>query len=210
MKKEIPLIITFVIGIIYIITFFVPHPVIASASGTLRQWFMVIAAFALILGMSSIALVHLEKISRKREGWGYSIVLILGLVVTAGVGIFIGVEGEEGKAFNYLFNYFYNPLSSTMFSLLAFFIASAAFRAFRAKTVEAALLLLAATLVMIGRVPLGSLIWDAFPDIATWIMAVPNTIGQRAIMIGAALGIVSASLKILIGIDRAYLGGGEE
>jgi hypothetical protein len=37
-------------------------------------------------------------------------------------------------------------------------------------------------------------------------MAVFNTAGNRAIMIGIALGIVATSLKILIGVDRSYLG----
>lgn len=38
------------------------------------------------------------------------------------------------------------------------------------------------------------------------IMSVFNTAGNRAIMIGIALGIVAASLKLLIGYDRSYLG----
>ncbi len=101
------------------------------------------------------------------------------------------------------------PLSSTMFSLLAFYVASAAFRAFRAKTKEATFLLVAAFIVMLGRVPLGALIWSKIPVISNWIMAYPTTAGQSAIMIGAALGVVSVSIKIMLGIERTYLGGEE-
>jgi hypothetical protein len=37
-----------------------------------------------------------------------------------------------------------------------------------------------------------------------------NTAGNRAIMIGIALGIASVSLKILLGVDRSYIGSSKE
>jgi len=98
------------------------------------------------------------------------------------------------------------PMESTMFSLLAFFMASAAFRAFRARNLEATLLLVAAVLVMVGRVPLGEAIWGGFTDVQQWLIEYPNTAAQRAIWIGVGLGMSSTALKIILGIERAYLG----
>jgi hypothetical protein len=43
-----------------------------------------------------------------------------------------------------------------------------------------------------------------------YIMSVFNTAGNRAIMIGIALGVASTSLKVLLGVDRSYLGSGED
>jgi hypothetical protein len=133
---------------------------------------------------------------------------------------------ESGNYFySVIFERIYSPLQATMFSLLAFFMASAAFRAFRAKSLEASLLLISAFLVMLGRVPLGEVLghiinffvsWipligdidysKIFVDISQFIMDCPNSAGQRAIMIGAALGIVSASLRIWLGFEREHLG----
>ena len=214
MRREIPMAITTITGIIMIIVFFVPQW--GELDRLFLKWFTVIAGFALVLGAGSLLLVNLNKISRKAPGWGYNVILIIGLLTMASFGIFQGTQ--EGTTFNYIFKYIFTPLSATMFSLLAFYIASAAFRAFKAKTFEAGLLLVTAFVVMIGRVPIGEIIWNWIPVlknisltmiIEDWVMGCFNTAGQRAIMLGASIGIISVSLKILLGVERSYLGGGE-
>lgn len=215
MRREIPMAITTITGIIMIVVFFVPRW--EQWSEILLMWFTIIAGFALVLGAGSLLLVNLNKISRKTSGWGYNVILILGLFVMAGLGV-LPKGTEPGTPYDFIFVYIFTPLSATMFSLLAFYIASAAFRAFKAKTLEAGLLLATAFIVMIGRVPIGEMMWKALPwakqvpltmIIEDWIMGCFNTAGQRAIMLGASIGIISVSLKILLGIERSYLGGGE-
>lgn len=131
--------------------------------------------------------------------------LTAGQVATADVPLDMR-WGLEGRVFTWLYDYVFDPCNSTMFALLAFFIASAAFRAFRARNVEAALLLGAAILVMLGRVPIGSLISESFPYISDWLVDVPNNAGRRAIMMGAALGAVATSLRVILGLERSHLG----
>lgn len=214
MRREIPMAITTITGIVMIIVFFVP--VLENWSDILLKWFNVIAGFALVLGAGSLLLVNLTKISRKAKGWGYNVVLLAGLFTMAILGVVWGTK--VGTPFNFMFTYIYTPLSATMFSLLAFYIASAAFRAFKAKTLEAGLLLATAFIVMLGRVPLGEIIWSHIPlinklslgnIIEDWVMGCFNTAGQRAIIVGASIGIISVSMKILLGVEKAYLGGGE-
>ncbi|HID94494.1 MAG TPA: hypothetical protein EYP53_00360 [Candidatus Latescibacteria bacterium] len=207
MRHQIPLIITFVAGITMIVQYFVPHEPFAALSQQFRIWFLIIATFAMILGVGNIIKIHVERISRARPGWGYSVILLAGLATTAISGIGWGIQ--PGTIFFYLFWNLLIPLGSTMFALLAFFITSAAYRAFRARTAEATLLLAAAIIVMLSRVPVGTYLWDRFPIVGNWIMDYPNTAGQRAIMIGIALGVVSASLRIILGIERTYMGAGK-
>jgi hypothetical protein len=97
-------------------------------------------------------------------------------------------------------------MQAMMFALLAFYIASAAFRAFRIRSVQASLLAITAVLVMIGRVPIGEAIWKDFSNFSEWIMNVPQLAGKRAILIGAALGAISTGLKVLVGLERTHLG----
>ena len=114
--------------------------------------------------------------------------------------------GQDGRVFTWIYDHIFFPCNATMFALLAFFIASAAFRAFRARNIESALLLSAAILVMIGLVPIGRAISPVFPELEEWIMSVLNTAGRRAIMMGAALGGIATGLRIILGIERSHLG----
>lgn len=122
---------------------------------------------------------------------------------------------KNGSAFWWIYEYLFKPLTATMFSMLAFYISSAAFRAFRAKNVEAALLLGTAFIVLLGRTFAGVWLTSGLPEwlsflkieeLTVFIMSIFNTAGNRAIMIGIALGIISTSLKVLLGMDRSYLG----
>lgn len=135
----------------------------------------------------------------------YSAVLLLCLIVMGGSGILFGIGTDT--LFDILFNSVQAPMMTTMFSVLAFFIASAAYRAFRARSVSSAILLITAVIVMLGRIPMGQLIYNGLPDWANWIMIVPSVAVQRGIIIGAALGAASMALRVILGIERTYLGG---
>lgn len=132
-----------------------------------------------------------------------------------------GQYRAQGTPFWWLYEYAFKPLTATMFAILAFYVASAAFRAFRAKNLEALLLLGTAFIILLGRTFAGVLLTSFIPEdslfsfwrvenLTVYIMKVFNTAGNRAIMIGIALGIASTSLRVLLGIDRSYLGSGEE
>jgi len=188
-----------------VIQYFIPRQPFAGLFDTFNRWFLVIAVFALLLGLLNLLRLHVNKVKKIDKGWGYSVVLLSGLVATIFTGAKWGIG--TGTPFNYIFVNIQQPMGATMFALLAFFIASASFRAFRARNIDATLLLVAAIIVMLGRVPIGNILWNKLPLIADWIMTYPNTAGQRAIMIGIALGTVSYSLRVILGIERTYLGG---
>ncbi len=214
MRREIPLLITGIVGVVFVIQYFVPHAPFDRMNAWFSDWFSIIGACAIWLGALNLLKISFQKTMKKKADWGYAVVTIISFFLITIIGFTAG-EGfrEPGTGFTWLYDFVYTPLSATMFAILAFFVASASYRAFRARNLDATLLLVAAFLVMIGRVPVGYSISSFMPDafqlqnIATWIMQFPQTAGQRAIMIGIALGIVSTSLRIILGIERSHLGG---
>jgi len=216
MRREIPMIITAVVGFVFLIQYFIPHYPFNQLNNWFSDWFSIIGACAIWLGALNLMKISADKIYRKKSDWGYSVLIIASFLLILVIGFAGGTEFRDfGTNFDWIYQYIYTPLSATMFALLAFFVASASYRAFRARNLEASLLLVAAFFVMIGRVPVGDAIAGIFhlpeaiypSQIASWIMNYINGAGQRAIMIGIALGIVSTSLRVILGIERAHLGG---
>jgi len=205
MKNEVPIAIAFITGMLMVISLFVPHPIISRPASVVRQWAIIITAFAYVLGVANIARISLHTVRRRQRDWQYKAALVIALVLMASAGIIFGIE--SGGVFDWAYLNMYVPMQATMFSLLAFYIASAAYRAFRARSPEATFLLVTAAIVMLGRVPIGEKIWSGFPDLTEWIMEVPNMAAKRGIMIGAALGAISTGLKMILGLERSYLGG---
>ncbi len=217
MRIRIPLAIVFILGIFGALTFLIPHPFIQSIDSEFRNSVLrIIYAFSLVLGVGSIINHHIEKIKRKKEHWEYSYVLLISLFLTSIIGLFGGIEGKgplPTKIGQFAFDIqaiYMNiavPLGATMFALLAFFMASASYRAFRARNFESFLLLLAAFIVMFGSMPPIARCLPKLPFISEWILNVPNTAAKRGIGFGITLGVIATSLKIILGIERGWLGG---
>jgi hypothetical protein len=223
-RREVPLLITAVIGLFMILSFFVPHHAVSVPADFLQVSAVIVVAFGYVLGGANLLRINVAAILKRSEGWPYQAVLVVSLVTTVAIG---ALEGpgflDAGTRSRWLYDQLYSPMSATLFALLAFFIASAAFRAFRIRGPEAALLAVAALLVMLGRVPLTNAVvrpllghlppeWaHALEPVAIqeWILDVPQNASKRAILIGSALGVMATGLRVILGIERSYLSGEE-
>jgi hypothetical protein len=214
MKRELPLFITAAVGLFMILSFFVPHQAVSVPADFLQACAIIVVAFGYVLGGANVLKINSDAIYKRAPGWQYKVILIVALLATVVIGLSEG-RGflNPGKISKWIYDQLYSPMQSTMFSLLAFFIASAAFRAFRIRSVEAGLLAVAALLVMLGRVPVGEVLTAWLPPdvrltaFQEWIMEVPQNAAKRAILIGAALGVMATGLRVILGIERSYLSG---
>ncbi len=187
-----------------LIQFFIPKRSFIFAYENVLDWMQIIYVFTLLVGVANYIKINSKKVSDKAKGWGYNLIALLGLFSMVILGFAKGTD--QGSPFLWMFNNLQVPMQSTMFSLLAFFVASAAYRGFRARTKEATILLLSAGIVMLGRVPIGEMIHSSVPDLANWILNFPSMAARRGILIGIGLGTISTSLRIILGIERTYLG----
>lgn len=99
------------------------------------------------------------------------------------------------------------PLGSAMFALLGVYIASAAFRAFRVRSFDSALLMIAALLVMLGQISFGTLVYEGMPGIRQWLLEVPNSAAFRAIRFGAGVAGLLLAIRMWLSIEsKSFVG----
>jgi len=206
-------------GMVMMLRFYCPRYSSDLLLDEVNKWTMIIGGFTLVIGVVSLIRVHYQRVRRRQPGYGYSLVMYFFLFLTVLVGVPRNVGSlklgiESGSPFMWIFENLNVPVSSAMFSILGFYVASAAYRAFRAKTFEAGVMLVAAVIVMFGRVPLADVISEPLPEwlkitnLTSWILNVPTVAARRAIILGMGLGSIATALKIIFGLERTYMGGG--
>ena len=226
-RKLIVMAVTFLAGLYYSLEFLLPPEAwhLKPPRNPLTDWRPMVAtltqiiwSFALLLGVWNLFQIHGKAVGKRPKGWynsaaffiAFFAVLVAGLVKDAGCGRVASVSGD---LFAILFKGFLTSLDATMFSLIAFYIVSAAYRAFRIKSLEAALMMLAAAIIMLALVPVGAAITNWLPQtgflsafrierIGYWLLIGPNMAAQRAIAFGVAVGGLAMGLRIWLSLER--------
>ena len=202
-RRTIPFIISIVIGLSYILSGALPE--ISAWKNLLDKWFQISTAFAVLIGAISLSMVHFRNL-RRPERLIYSTTLIIALYGTVVLGL---IQTSKGELYQTWYNMTIVPLEAAILSQIAFYITTAAFRVLRMRSLEASLMLIAAVFVMFYNVPVGAAVWQGITVIGKWLMDIPNTAAMRAITMGAALGASATAIRVFLGLERSYLGGGE-
>ncbi|MDE3088419.1 MAG: hypothetical protein KGJ80_03395 [Chloroflexota bacterium] len=196
--KWLPTAIAIAVGLVVLFDFFFALPLLDAIGAAFREWTILLTAFALLLGLINLLSVHLMRVIRRTEpNTGYSLLVLITTVVVFLVGLLFGLPSAP---MTWLFDNVYVPLQGAFFALVAFFLATAAYRALRARSIETTLMLLAALIVFVGQAPL----LNALTQAKDWVLNVPSTAGARGILLGVALGTIATGLRLIVGLDRPY------
>lgn len=228
-RRRLTVVCTFLAGLFYLTAFFVPQAVnpVKSYETPLGNFLLVVGGFTVGLGVINLCSAHGRTLFQGRPGWINSLGFFAGFLGMAVFGIWNMYLPPDDTAttvplatagYRLLFDGLLTPLQATTFSLLGFYIVTAAYRAFRIRTLEAALMTIIAFLVMLGQVPLGQTLTAWLPEsgalaslrlenVANWLLTVPNTAATRGILFGAVTGSFALSLRVWLSLERgSYFG----
>jgi uncharacterized membrane protein YhaH (DUF805 family) len=204
LRKELPVWIGTIAGGIVVIDYFFNIPGLNTISREIVSWRIILAAFALALGIGNLTRIHMRRLRERRAYWPYSLILLVTIYGYLALGL---IASANHPTYKFFWNNLYQPLSATWYSTTVFYMCSATWRAFRARTPQAAVLLLSGIIVMLGSVGIGYAISPQIPKLSAWLIAIPNTASMRGITIGGALGMIALSMRVILGLERGHLGG---
>jgi hypothetical protein len=207
-----------VAGILVLVATTAQVPLLDLFADTVMTWAATLTALALLVGVVSVAASHVARVASRSADWGYSLLLILSMLVVILSGTLFGVVADADgvtkvvvfpttlveQPVRDIFRAIYQPLASSFLALLTFFSLSAVLRAVRHRTADALVITVIALLVLVSSaVPPDSI--PLLGEGVQWASEYLALAGARALLIGGALGAVIAGVRVLLGFDQPFL-----
>jgi hypothetical membrane protein len=212
LKREVVYAITGIVTVIMFLEYFF-FPESQAWAEIIRTWSVIIYNISLGLGAVRLTMAHSMNVQRRRENWAFSGVLLAGLAImllTGLAGYFMTGQQTNNAIYNWLFNWVYTPLGATLYPITGFYIFSAAYRAFRARNIDAALMLIAGCFVILSNAPVGEALWIGFATVGEWFRFTGQVPGMRTFALVGTLGMIAYGFRALLGKERGFYAGGEE
>jgi hypothetical protein len=170
---------------------------------------VILAGFAVLVGIFNLLLVHSHKIRHKKKGAIYSAILLITMGVTFLLGLLAHYFPKAALLFNDAFTVIQLPVETSLMALLVVTLTYACIRLLhRRLNLLSIIFLITAWLILLGTAP-----WPFLGDVPFLsdtlrpiIVQVPAAAGARGILLGVALGTLTTGLRILFGSDRPYGG----
>jgi hypothetical protein len=204
-KRELVFVVTAFVAAVMMIKFFLNIPAVTVLGDQIQIWALIIQLVAIGIGAINLLRNHLRHIQRRTAGrWPFSIWLIVLFAAMFLMGLGDLATGSKNPVYAFLFNEWYVSLGTTLYAITGFYIFSAAYRAFRARTEEAAVLLIVGCLIILMNAPVGEVIWSGFPVIGSWFMQKGQVPWQRAMRIIEGFGMMAFGFRTFLGKEKGF------
>jgi hypothetical protein len=209
-KREFVFVVAGIAAIIAILSYYFTGISQTGVADQIYKWALIIQLMAIGLGAINMVQYHYKNIQRRTKGlWYNSLWFMIFFVILLVTGLMYIASGTQPYVYNWSFTYVYTSLSSTLYAITGFYIFSAAYRAFRARNIDATLLLVAGIFVMLANAPIGEVIWSGFPTIGNWLNNSGQIPAMRTFVITGALGVLAFGFRALLGKEKGFYAGVE-
>ena len=213
LKREAVFLVTGLVTVVMFIEYFF-FPADWAFAEMLRTWGIIVYNISLGLGAVFLLRSHSKNVQKKGRNWYFSVWLLVAfaIMLLSGLMGYVSTGAQaDNPIYGWVFNHIFTPLGATLYAITGFYIFSAAYRAFRARNLDAALMLIAGCFVILSNAPVGEVIWSGIPTIGSWFKFTGQVPGMRTFAMVGALGMLAYGFRALLGKERGfYAGVGQE
>jgi hypothetical protein len=208
MRYVIPAAVAIGVGLLTLITYLLEASGLLSLRLILVDWAVLLAGWALLVGVLNLILVHIRRVQARERGWVYSLITAAAAMFTLMIGSAEGLTGVSplytpGTVTQVLFSGIVASSQAALAGLVMFFLVVAAVRLVRNQANPWSFVFLGAViLTLVGWLPFQLL--GPVRGLQGWFIRVPAAAGARGILLGVALGTVAVGIRVLTGVERPY------
>jgi len=211
-KRQIPLALTFIVGMIVSLDWFIKWDALQTLTTTILNFQIIMVAFMMGFAGINLLILHTRRIQRnmsdnKMFDAALSVILLGCFIIWTLIGIFIG---RNSDTYTWLFQTFNQPLGATAYAATLFYLASATYRVLRVRSAETGVLLVVAFITILANIPLITTYVPIISSIRGWFADYLVKFSYRSITIGVGLGGILMGVRTLLAMETGYLGAVEE
>jgi hypothetical protein len=189
-------------GILILLGYFLPIPILVNLRMILLQWAVIVAGAVVLVGCVNLLATHAMKIKAQPAKSAYSMLVIIFLLISFIFGNIPGFESISAVILDSILI----PVETSLMAILSVTLIYAIVRMFRARLDLMSIVFFATVVIMLfAMIPLPFLGEIPGTDLVrSYLAQVFAAGGARGILIGVALGTLTTGLRVLLGADRPY------
>ncbi len=194
------------VGLIVLVGYFFPLEAynLPAVRSLLIEWGVILAGVATLVAILNLLGVHWRKLSASQNPDYNSLLVLLAFLVTFVAGLWLGAAHPQ---YQKVVTMIQAPIEASLMGLAAVVLLFACIRlvSHRKGWMGVVFLVSAVIFLALGSGLLPSQGDSLLADVTAFIERLPVA-GSRGLLIGIALGSLTAGLRILMGADRPYSG----
>jgi hypothetical protein len=204
LRREVPIVVASLsIGFLFF-DYYIQNPYTTQIVDLLREWAVILAAFAAGVGVLNVLLRSVNSISRRAEYWYLDTWMIVIMVIVVVFGL-INPFGLHPN-FNWIISNIYVNIDASIYAMVMFDIISAFYRTFRVRNIDSTILFIMAFITMVKNAPITGGLFPGLIPYADWFFNIPTGAGARAFLIVSAIGLLSFAVRTALAKEKPTLG----
>lgn len=199
-KRIVPYLVVSFCIIVMMADFTIKYDPLQELGKKLQYSVGVILNFSIAVGVVFQCFYHAKNVNQRGKHWKYSVITWVWFLFFVIVAV---AAGTKGDLYQFFFKGTMLPAWWATHGFLIFYVMSATYRGYRARSVESLFMVILAVVALLGAAPATRALFPTIlGPVFDWLVGVLSTGVNRGLLITTFLGSLAFLARVLIGKER--------